>query len=57
MSEKSGRASFLADVLAHQGRFQEAARLYRENGEAQKAVAMYAGNVSDKNDRNIRRGK
>lgn len=38
MNEESGRKSFLADVLAHQGRFTEAARLYRENNEAQKAV-------------------
>ncbi len=44
VNEEFGRKSFLADVYAHQGRFTEAARLYRENNEPQKAVAMYAGN-------------
>jgi intraflagellar transport protein 122 len=29
-------------VYAYQGKFSEAARLYRENNESQKAVAMYA---------------
>lgn len=34
--------SFLADVYAHQGRFAEAARLYKDCGEEHKAMAMYA---------------
>lgn len=33
---------FLADVYAHQGRFGEAARLYKDNGEEHRAMAMYA---------------
>ncbi|ODN03325.1 hypothetical protein Ocin01_03324 [Orchesella cincta] len=37
-----GQKSFLAEVYAYQGRFNEAARLFKENGEEDKAVSMYA---------------
>lgn len=32
---------FLADVYAYQGKFQEAAKLYKRAGQEQKALNMY----------------
>lgn len=32
---------FLADVYAYQGKFQEAAKLYKKSGEEQRAMNMY----------------
>lgn len=42
VGDEKGRKGFLGEVYAYQGRFNEAARLWKENGEEDKAVGMYA---------------